>query len=467
MWLKSFFKYGWPFLVGAAVLSMAISFGLFYAFHPEVYGGDRERVFSTLLILGASLLIIVVIVEFVSPFIVSDATWNTAGVALSILVAVITSRAFLVTVGFHPSGTALDNAILILLDMVRFLSYLTALVFLFRFASLDEKAGVLHRTSILSVAILVADFLLYVGLYWVGLEWVAVVIAFLVGSFWVVSLINTFSRAKTWTVIIGFTITIFLTLSFMVLSESVGRAYPSLYVAMAPTAVFSLALPLFFFSIYLSFTIRIGKAVVEKERAEQKLQEMQANILRNQTSSHFLFNTLTFIKSFYRLNPDKGDLGIDLLSRYLRSYTDAGDTYLVPLTKELELLSDYLELHNLKGDKPLTLLFNIEDDGYEVPYFSLQPLLENVIRYSGIADKADGYVKIDSYRDGDRFVLSFADNGVGFDMKKIRADSVGLRNVESRFKILLNAETKIESEPGEGTKITFFIPIKPSGEEKR
>ena len=186
---------------------------------------------------------------------------------------------------------------------------------------------------------------------------------------------------------------------------------------------------------------------------------MQSSVLRNQISSHFFFNTLNVIKASYHESTELGDRALDLLSQDYRSTTEAGDTYLVPLTKEIGLITSYLELYNLRAEKPFRILFNIEEYEYQVPYFSLQPLLENAIRYSGVNEMEEGYIQIDSTKEGDHYVLVFKDNGKGFNPSEIKSRSVGLRNVESRLRLLLGASMKIDSKVGEGTKITLLIPV--------
>jgi len=53
--------------------------------------------------------------------------------------------------------------------------------------------------------------------------------------------------------------------------------------------------------------------------------------------------------------------------------------------------------------------------------------------------------------------LSYSDNGQGFDMKKLKSDSMGLSNIHERTK-LLGGKAKVKSAPGEGTSWEITIP---------
>jgi len=55
-------------------------------------------------------------------------------------------------------------------------------------------------------------------------------------------------------------------------------------------------------------------------------------------------------------------------------------------------------------------------------------------------------------------LVNLADNGIGFDLTKIRSQGMGLNNVRSRIKPY-NGEVDIISEPGKGTRYEILIPM--------
>lgn len=58
----------------------------------------------------------------------------------------------------------------------------------------------------------------------------------------------------------------------------------------------------------------------------------------------------------------------------------------------------------------------------------------------------------------DQLYISVIDNGIGFNPDEVKAHSNGLRNYKIRVQ-KLNAEYKLITAPGEGTKLVFSIPI--------
>lgn len=415
----------------------------------------RACLYVTMVVLA--ILLLIVVVEVLSPFFVPSATWNTAFIAI-ILVGLVL---------FSTDGRLLENEIwpgLLLNETIKtiwgFIEYgLFALfcIFMFRFVSHDFRYQVQPFFRFLSLGLVLLTVPLYIGLHYVRLEWVALIPLFGIAFFWFVIVLDSVSRFGTINPIFVLSMVVFSAATGLISVETVGRC-TSIY-AMEGTGWLCGGLAsLMFLGVYLYFTLsNLKKAALIKER-DQQLEEVATSVLRNQLSSHFVFNTLNLIKALYRESIDEGDRALDLLSTYFRSYTEAGDVYLVPLSKELDLVTSYMDLQNLKG-QGFDLILNIEEYDYQVPYFSLQPLLENAVLYSGVSDREDGYVQIDSTREGDYYHLVFQDNGCGFDVDSVQSSSVGLRNIRHQFKLLLNAEMRVESAIGQGTKIIIDIPI--------
>lgn len=223
--------------------------------------------------------------------------------------------------------------------------------------------------------------------------------------------------------------------------------------------IFSIVIVAYFIMVYVHYIRHKSTEADKKNEIEEKLHTLQSSILKEQIKPHFLFNALNVTQALYYQDIEKGDRAINLLSTHLRNYVEAGNTYLVSLEKELNNVNSYLELENLKVDKPFNIIYNIDIYDFDVPFFSLQPLIENIIRYSKINDKIDGYIQISSFDDKDNYYIKITDNGVGFDTSKIDLlKSYGIKNVTERFYLLLQAETKIQSVIGQGTTVDIRIP---------
>ncbi len=83
----------------------------------------------------------------------------------------------------------------------------------------------------------------------------------------------------------------------------------------------------------------------------------------------------------------------------------------------------------------------------------LQEFFSNTIKHS----KGSKLEVFFNYKE-DSIEIIAKDNGVGFEMKRIRYKGIGLRNIKARAK-LINAEAKLKSEPEKGTSliINYYI----------
>lgn len=210
--------------------------------------------------------------------------------------------------------------------------------------------------------------------------------------------------------------------------------------------------------IYLSFLIRTYKQAINGFKLEVANQNLNMIILKNQIKPHFIFNVLNIIKALYHKDVEKGDLALDLFSTHLRYNVNTCKTNLINFNDELENIYNLVELEKLIKNKEINIIYNIDYIDFQVPILSLEPFVENTLKYSMITQKEDGYIEISSYLEDDKIVITIVDNGVGFDKTAIKETSNGINNTIKRFKILLNAKVDIDTEPNKGVAVKIIIP---------
>ena len=251
---------------------------------------------------------------------------------------------------------------------------------------------------------------------------------------------------------------IFLGLAGSYVASSSGTMfsnYPYGLESWAMIVVFAL-----FLMIYADYLIRgFRKSYAEKEYQE-KVQQLQTIILKEQINPHFIFNTLNLIKGIYQKDRARGDRAIDMLGRHIRANVDVkGGKLLIPLTEEIKNIECFVELANMQNDEPINILYNIDSFDFDVPILSIEPFIENAIKYSCIQSKEDGYIELSTEEDDDYYIIMIKDNGKGFDTKEhVQQDSHGIRNALQRFEFLQKAKTRVKSKVGKGTSIEIYIP---------
>lgn len=208
-----------------------------------------------------------------------------------------------------------------------------------------------------------------------------------------------------------------------------------------------------FIAIY-AFTVANNERIAMKATLESS--ELRTRLLNEQIKPHFIFNSLTSVKSNYRHSLEDGDKALSLFSNYLRSSLDLLKNDLVDFEEELTNISNYLDFVNFQHPSPFNLVYDVDSTNFKVPSLCLQPLVENAIKYSGVNENGSGHIVVSSHETPKGHRIAVIDDGVGFDASKVK-NHHGIDNVRQRLSLLCHSELHIESEPGKGTTIWFLI----------
>ncbi|MDA3812154.1 MAG: histidine kinase [Spirochaetaceae bacterium] len=201
----------------------------------------------------------------------------------------------------------------------------------------------------------------------------------------------------------------------------------------------------------------------------KSLKEAQFLSLQSQINPHFLFNTLNTIArtSMFEQAPKTVRL-IECLSSVFR-YNLNNQEKAVTLKEELEILKEYMFIQKSRyGDR---ISFKIENEldvsCIRIPVFTLQPLVENAVKY-GIEPKEEGgSITICIEKEEMGILIKVIDTGVGFDTQMIdlkkhqkKSTGIGLSNVKKRLSLKFNGLERftINSVINKGTEITIFLP---------
>jgi two-component system, LytTR family, sensor kinase len=123
--------------------------------------------------------------------------------------------------------------------------------------------------------------------------------------------------------------------------------------------------------------------VLEKNRAELAF-------LRAQLNPHFLYNTLNlFFADALKTSPRLAK-GIMTLSQMLRSITDIGYDELVPISRELTYIRNYITIQEYRFSNQLNLKLSVEGEEFSdqvlLPPLLVLSLVENIFKYGDILD---------------------------------------------------------------------------------
>ena len=189
--------------------------------------------------------------------------------------------------------------------------------------------------------------------------------------------------------------------------------------------------------------------------AEQRIQ-----IMMTQIQPHFLYNTLTTIRSLCLRSPEMAAQTIEKFSKYLRQNLDTlNQPELIPFKQELEHVRIYAEIEMLMFPY-IHINYDIGDECFMLPPLTVQPLVENAIRH-GVRAREVGQIDVIVRKNEGGHTIVIADNGLGFDPVVIDAaegNHIGIRNVRERLENQCGGTLVVESRKGDGTTVTVFIP---------
>ena len=228
--------------------------------------------------------------------------------------------------------------------------------------------------------------------------------------------------------------------------------------------------------------------VEEREKLQGKLHESQMELMMGQIQPHFIFNTLSSIRTLVKVDPDVAYNMIYDFSNYLRANVD-NVTNLdgINFASEVDHINSYVNIEKVRFGDRLHVEYDIKASDFMVPPLSIQPLIENAIKHGVMKKVGGGTVLLKSYTEGNYNIVEVIDDGIGFTperLEEIKASltddeysnqnldeinltgngsenhkSSGMRNIYLRLKELSNAELSIESAEDQGTKITVKFPI--------
>ena len=215
---------------------------------------------------------------------------------------------------------------------------------------------------------------------------------------------------------------------------------------------------------YIWLHLQFVRAHEQDLKASQRIQ-----IMMTQIKPHFLFNALNTIRALYAKDPPLADKTLENFSTYLRQNLESlSQTDLIPITKELEHTRLYAEIETLRFPN-VHVEYRIEDDGFEIPTLTIQPLVENAIRH-GVRSRAEGLVNVTAVREAGAHRITVQDNGVGFDPEKTdsaKGTHVGIQNVKDRIEQMCGGTMILQSEIGIGTCVPLMIPDRTETKEHR
>jgi two-component system, LytTR family, sensor kinase len=197
---------------------------------------------------------------------------------------------------------------------------------------------------------------------------------------------------------------------------------------------------------------------------ENNLVRAELQVLRTQLQPHFLFNALHSVGALVNTDPRAAQSMICSLGDLLRMSLAGQEHPESTLKQELEFLELYLDVQRVRFQDQLATEIKFDADilNAKVPYFLLQPLVENAIKH-GVAKRPGSRVEICARKEADMVCVNVVnDDGVSNDDREHKRLGIGLDNIRSRLRILYGTKGRLSTQtlPNGRFEVEVWIPFR-------
>lgn len=191
---------------------------------------------------------------------------------------------------------------------------------------------------------------------------------------------------------------------------------------------------LFFSALFFSFLLKTREYVAQLK--EEKL-KAELSSLKSQINPHFLFNTLNSIYALAVKKDDKTPEAITHLSGLMRYVIKDANDYKILLTKEIEYISNYIELQKTRLGN--TAVINFENAGVtgnkQIAPLILITYIENAFKYGINPDADDCFINI-SLQTTDTGIRLLVLNKKVKQAAHMESTGIGMKNTAERLQHL-------------------------------
>jgi two-component system sensor histidine kinase AlgZ len=211
--------------------------------------------------------------------------------------------------------------------------------------------------------------------------------------------------------------------------------------------------------------LRLRAAATERLAAAERRASLQAQLetLQARTNPHFLFNSLNTVASLIPEDPALAERTLERLADLYRYALDASRVRTVLLGREIEMVSDYLELQRARYGERLRASVSLSPEVADVavPPLLIQPLVENAILH-GLARREGGDVHVSARREGEQLVIEVCDDGPGPGRSEHRGSGTSLDGVRERVRLHSDGRgaVALEAVGGSGCMARVALPLR-------
>lgn len=188
-------------------------------------------------------------------------------------------------------------------------------------------------------------------------------------------------------------------------------------------------------TIYI-LDLRKKEKLFKQQKSDGNISSSTLASIQSRINPHFLYNALNSIASLARTQPRKTEEMALQLAKFYDQCSNIKSKPMITLAEELEILKSYLKIEKIRfGDRlQVSLPTEIEIMDKLVPSFTLQPIVENAIKYGYNTNENEIKIRITSETNGKSLILRIYDGGPPFSDNL--HSGYGLNSISKKLKVL-------------------------------
>jgi two-component system sensor histidine kinase YesM len=227
---------------------------------------------------------------------------------------------------------------------------------------------------------------------------------------------------------------------------------------------------------YNFMTDEINNLLEQQAKASNDLRISEFKALQAQINPHFLYNTLDMINWLSKMGKsDEVSAAVQALSKFYKLTLNKGNIT-VSVKEELEHVSLYVQLQNMRYQDKINFLIDVPDEllEYEIPKLVFQPIVENSIQHGIFAKESkEGTIVIMGWLEDQIMVFVISDDGIGIPQDKLKStlsgsgessvgSNIGISNTHKRLQLFYNTDHGLiyRSTPNVETEVEIRIPAR-------
>lgn len=209
--------------------------------------------------------------------------------------------------------------------------------------------------------------------------------------------------------------------------------------------------------------------ILHRQKHQEELAERaRLSALRAQINPHFFFNALNTIAALIPERPADAERAVELLAKALRPALMREQPLLATLESELEIARAYGEIEKLRLGERIEITESIDCAllQRELPGLSLQPLLENAVKYGAGKSTGKVLIEIRAALEENQLVVSVSNHPDHQPLGELKHPIVSppghaIHNIDARLKGLFGRDARLigwTNYAQNACKVTMILP---------